>query len=258
MDKASAQRVIGATCAICFIPVSVDVYRQDKERTALNIVGTGFLVRPTTVITNRHVILAIEDAQASLGVTDDELYVCFCHPTKEGLQEEYCSIKYYSILRSASPRVDEALDIGFVDFEPHDKKAFEEKCRPLEVVDRCEPNIGEPVAVCGYPYGATALRTLSRRFYRFGPIVQQGYVSAIAPFHNARSEAIEQLLLDTRTAEGMSGAPVVRQSDGLAIGVHWGGIEATLALAVPLDKRRLDEWVASHEQEHAKLGEGDG
>ena len=47
---------------------------------------------------------------------------------------------------------------------------------------------------------------------------------------------------------GMSGAPVVRTSDGLALGVHWGGLEATMALAVPLDKPRLISWLAEHDR----------
>ncbi len=34
MDKALVQRAISATCAICFIPVPVEQYLQDKERDA--------------------------------------------------------------------------------------------------------------------------------------------------------------------------------------------------------------------------------
>jgi V8-like Glu-specific endopeptidase len=250
MDKALVERVISATCAICFIPVPVEIYRQDKSRTALNIVGTGFLVRSTTVITNRHVLQAIEDYQATLGVTDDELFALFCYPTTTGLREVYCSIKQYSHLQHRSPEEHEKLDIGFIDVVLPEvaESEFQDHCQPLEFVDRCVPDIGEPIAVCGYPYGAEALRKESHRFYRFGPVLQHGHVSAVAPFHNARPEAIEELLLDIRTAGGMSGAPVVRQSDGLALGVHWGGFEATMALAVPIDKTRLSKWLRGHDQ----------
>jgi V8-like Glu-specific endopeptidase len=250
MDKTLVQRVISATCAICFIPVPVEQYRRDETRRALNIVGTGFLVRPTTVITNRHVIQALENVQATLGVMDDELFVYFAYPTANGLREAYGMVKQYSVLRHTSPHEDEKLDIGFIDVAPPEegRTEFHDRCQPLDIVDRCEPSIGEPIAVCGYPYGTEALRRASRRFYRFGPILQQGYISAIAPFHNAHSEAIEELLLDTRTAKGMSGAPVIRVSDGLALGVHWGGLEATMALAVPLDKTRLANWIAAHER----------
>jgi hypothetical protein len=124
MDKALVQKVISATCAICFIPVPVDQYQQDEARTALNIVGTAFLVRPTTVITNRQ----------------------------------------YSVLRHKSPYEDEKLDIGFIDFELPEKgkSEFPDRCQPLEFVDRCAPDIGEPIAVCGYPYSTKTLRKASR------------------------------------------------------------------------------------------------
>jgi hypothetical protein len=48
----------------------------------------------------------------------------------------------------------------------------------------------------------------------------------------------------------MSGAPVVRKSDGAVIGVHYAGIEATMAYAIPLDRQRLDQWLVLHDAAH--------
>ena len=87
MDRMITEKLISAICAISFIATPVDHYKKDPDRQALKIIGTGFLVRPTIVITNRHVIEALNEVQAKVGIKDDELYAYFCHPMPQGIRE---------------------------------------------------------------------------------------------------------------------------------------------------------------------------
>ena len=82
------------------------------------------------------------------------------------------------------------------------------------------------------------------RLYRYGPILQQGYISAIAPFDN--SVFVERILLDLRTSVGMSGAPVFDSATGSVIGIHEGGRDATTAFAIPLNQRTITTLAEAH------------
>lgn len=44
----------------------------------------------------------------------------------------------------------------------------------------------------------------------------------------------EEILLDVRTAGGMSGAPIFRLETGDVTGVHYAGIEATTTFGIPV------------------------
>jgi hypothetical protein len=68
----------------------------------------------------------------------------------------------------------------------------------------------------------------------------------VAPFDNA--VAVERLLLDLRTSVGMSGSPVFRPADGMVIGIHDAGIEATTAFAIPLSQTLVDQVLLFHDR----------
>lgn len=95
--------------------------------------------------------------------------------------------------------------------------------------------VSEEIGVCGYPYGTQLLAGVHS--YRWGPVVQQGHISAVSPFDTTGKP--DDILLDVRTAGGMSGAPVFRPRTGQVIGVHYAGIEATTAFGVPLNQRTV-------------------
>ena len=79
---------------------------------------------------------------------------------------------------------------------------------------------------------------------RFGPVLQRGYISAIAPYEG--SSLITEILLDARTAGGMSGSPVFTVDDGKVIGIHNAGWEATTACAIPINKDKIENWYNFH------------
>jgi hypothetical protein len=147
------------------------------------------------------------------------------------------------VIQDSGVREEEHIDIGVIEFTRDNTKEFDQ-CRPLRPID----NVGslrptQEIAVAGYPYGTDSLTipfTEGKRIYRSGPVVQQGFISALAPYHS--NKRITKILLDIRTARGMSGAPVFLPSTGEVIGVHEGGREATMAYAIPLDQRIMAEW----------------
>jgi len=59
-------KVRNGICAIGYLSVERSKYLQDPTFPYFKVVGTGFLVRDTTIMTNRHVPEAISDAQAEL------------------------------------------------------------------------------------------------------------------------------------------------------------------------------------------------
>jgi V8-like Glu-specific endopeptidase len=63
----------------------------------------------------------------------------------------------------------------------------------------------------------------------------------LAPFYE--TTALSKILLDIRTARGMSGAAVFHSETGEVIGIHEGGREATMAYAIPVDRARLKKWI---------------
>jgi len=45
------------------------------------------------------------------------------------------------------------------------------------------------------------------------------------------------------TAEGMSGAPIFTPHDGKVIGLHYAGVQGTVGIAWPIDKKRVKGWL---------------
>jgi hypothetical protein len=82
--------------------------------------------------------------------------------------------------------------------------------------------------------------------YRVGPLLQQGFVSAISPYET--SKKLNRLLLDVRSSPPMNGAPVVDTSTGVAIGMLYDTMERVSARAVPLDGPTLRSLLTSHDK----------
>jgi hypothetical protein len=138
------------------------------------------------------------------------------------------------------------LDIALVEFNP---KAEIGPFLPVSLGNLSSLSVTEPIAVCGYAYG-TSMLAPNGTVRRFGPVVNQGYISSISPFDV--SSRIDELLLDVRTAGGMSGSPVFRPADGTVLGIIYGGWEATTSAAIPIDDNKVQHWLAAHDQNRAQ------
>jgi S1-C subfamily serine protease len=230
--------VRNGVCAVGYLSVPLEEYRKNPESPLFQVLGTGFLVRPTTVITNRHVIEGLFDSQANLGFPSTQFFLSFVVPDKNGsLRHTVRMIRHFTSLTD--------LDIGFVEFKiVHD--AHFEDIHPLQMAESADLKITEEIAVCGFPYG-TAMLKRRARIYRWGPVIQQGSISAISPFDGIVSP--DEILLDVRTAPGMSGAPIFRPENGEVIGIHYAGWEATTALGLPLTQSQVLDWLSKFDEQ---------
>lgn len=224
-------------CAVGFLTVSPAEYVKDPTKPFFKVCGTGFLVRNTTVITNRHVIEALQNQQVALGFPDSQKFVQFVwRRNADGLQTGFCAFKNVTVLPVPDP------DIAFIEIIRRPEPEFKQ-CQPIAIGDANTLAIGEPISVCGYPYG-TSMLARDGHVVRFGPVLQYGYVSALAPYDGIR--VLTEILMDIRTAEGMSGAPVFRPMEGTVVGVHRAGWEATTAVAIPITPQQITGWLKVH------------
>jgi hypothetical protein len=232
------QKVRNGICAIGYLTVPHAQFTADYHQPFFKVVGTGFLVHDTVAMTCRHVIRGLQDYQADIGFPDDQRIVMFVHPHEATVWRVTISgISWFSYVESTE------VDVGFVGFTRPGDEGFA-AVAPLPVQSAAIYQVSEPIAICGYPYGHAMLQK-DRKVYRWGPVVQQGFISAISPFDTA--QALNEILLDVRIAGGMSGAPVFRPADGTVVGIVHSAWEATTALALPLDQQLITVWLAQHE-----------
>jgi len=239
ISKKVLASVRNGVCAIGYLTVPLTEYRKNPRAPYHQVVGTGFLVRPTTAITNRHVIEGLVDSRASLGFPTSQFFLSFVVPDRDlQLRNTIRMIRYFTALSSPSK------DIGFVEFKIVHEAHFED-IRPLRIAKSLRLRVSQEVAVCGYPYG-TSMLTRGSRIYRWGPVVQSGSISAISPFDTSTTP--DEVLLDVRTAGGMSGAPIFCPHTGEVIAIHYAGWEATTALGIPLTRAQVSKWLTAYDQ----------
>ena len=223
--------VRNGVCAVGYLTEPLEAYKQNIKSDIFQVIGTGFLVREPFVITNRHVIGALLDEKITNLVPKTQLFIQFVAPREDSsLQLVPRMIREISYLDNPK------LDIGFIKYKVVKEEHFE-SIKPISIATNWDLKVSERVAICGYPYG-TYLQ-VSTLVFRWGPVVQRGHISAVSPFDT--TDLPEEILLDVRTARGMSGAPIFRPEDGSAIGIHYAGIEATTAFGIPLTEDMVFE-----------------
>lgn len=238
LKKKVIRKITNGVCAVGYLSVPLAQYEKDPRSPFFHVVGTGFLVRDTTAITNRHVIEALFDSQLSLGFPSSQFFLSFVVPDGKGsFRNTVRMIRHFAAL--------DTLDIGFVEFHIVFQEHFKD-ISPLQIASTKAFRLTEEISVCGYPYG-TAMLKRGHKIYRWGPVFQQGSISAISPFDGATDP--DEILLDVRTAGGMSGAPIFRPSNAEVIGIHYAGWEATTALGLPLTQIDVNAWLALYDDE---------
>lgn len=139
LKKEVLTKITNGVCAIGWLSVPLEEYRHDPRAPYFQVVGTGFLVRPTTAITNRHVIEGLFDSQANYGFPSDQLFLSFVVPDGRGnFRNTIRMIRHFVSLGH--------LDIGFVEF----KIVFEEHFKdigPLDIATKKRYQLSEDVAV---------------------------------------------------------------------------------------------------------------
>lgn len=134
---------------------------------------------------------------------------------------------------------DPHFDVGLIVFRSTERDPIRE-VDPAQVGAVASYEVGDPVGVYGYAFGEGLLKREfgeQERIYRFGPVLQQGHISGLSPYDHSGS--IDRMLLDVRTAKGMSGAPVFNPQTGLVHALHSSGIEDTVAFAIPINSQMV-------------------
>ncbi|SRR6266571_3914337 len=229
------------TCAVGVLKVPVEEFVKDASAPLFKILGTGFLVGPLTVLTNRHVVASVTAYIEREVFPKNRRHIAFERPDGQGV-----AMSFHEIEKMGMATHPAFLDIGLITFRalPNDPVCT---LSPVEIPSEFRCDVGDAIAVYGYAFGENLLKRefgQRERTYRFGPVLQQGYISAIAPFEHA--PRVDRLLLDVRTARGMSGSPVFDPLSGAVLGVHDSGVEDTVAFAIPLSSIMIADLLAIH------------
>ena len=222
--------------SVCAIGVRlVDQEQHMREPTAphFQIIGTGFAIDNKLVLTNRHVLEAMKRHIETKGYDHDDLTVQFVTPKTDGWSLHFCRVGGVGLC--ATPEE----DVGLIQLPG----LSELGARAVNFGHPPALKIGQALGLLGYADGerlqqANHGAVLNEELYRFGPILQQGYLSAVAPMHGCG--VVNRLLLDIRTTGGLSGSPVFSPETGEVVGVHFASNKTTTAFAVPLDAARVD------------------
>jgi trypsin-like peptidase len=254
------KRLYSSTCAVLHMPIRHEealasaVPDTKISLPETKVVGTGFLVRPDLVLTNRHIVKLIAADHKNIG-HHDHWYLRFTYPASTGGISEATRrvTNLFAWLDLANVGGLGRLDIGFLQFNRDDNSDFQQ-CIPVEFDELTAIRVGGDVAICGFPLGNALLR-LATGLQRFGPLIHHGIISGVAPFDVKNSRDITTFLTDVNSAGGMSGSPVFLPENGKVIGVHFAGGEGTFGCAVPVDVQRVDSWIRFFQR---SLPEGKG
>jgi S1-C subfamily serine protease len=228
-------RLRNGVCAVGYLNTPLDVYEKDPRRSAFKIIGTGFVAEPGLMITNRHVIRKLELIAAAESIPRSQVFLQFNYASDDG---EWIQISLVPFERGVVAPPETGLDVAIMKYDPESDAPGWDRVQPVPFSPPVRLHVGQAVGCFGFAFGSDHLtRPQDGHVYRFGPVLQQGYVSALAPFDNAK--IVERILLDLRTSVGMSGSPVFDSATGTVVGIHDAGREATTAYAIPLDADRI-------------------
>lgn len=247
IDVDIVKKIRSSVCSIGYLTVPMEQHRLDPTNPDFNILGTGFLITDNLVLTNRHVLESLFEAVDSQDIPAEQHLISFVYPRTDN--EPNWQISYTTITNSIIPDGDDKVDIGFIEFSREKTTEDFKQCKPVEFDDLSMVNIGDKVAMWGYPEGTALLLPSfkyepyksSEKLCRVGPVLQQGYISAGTPFEVEPNT--HEFLLDIRTFNGMSGSPVFNPKTGKVIGMHYKGNKSTTSVAVALSNKDINFWL---------------
>jgi hypothetical protein len=209
-----------------------------------DVIATGFLIRRDLVLTNRHVVQEIVTASKK-AKSLKHWYVLFTYPIPGGkLSQTYRRLT--NVFAFVEPSGGDRLDAGILAFNRSDDFA-ESHCPPVQFAELSSIAVGVEIGICGFPLG-NAVTSRAPAVTRFGPLIHEGIISGLAPFDVRNPRGIITFLTDLNTAGGMSGSPVFLRSDGNVLGLHFAGAAGTLGCAIPIDRARVEQWIAFYEK----------
>jgi hypothetical protein len=237
-DKRMLRHVTERTCAVCVAEKPYEELAQDPYQRGMKIIGTGFLVHPQVIMTNRHVIRDVNQFVSNTNLPKERVCVSFLRPQAQN-SAQFQVVFVQAMMPIETPQ---EIDIGFLVLVGPMREPT-----PVEFEEFFSAEVGDECAVAGYPYGEGLHRRPSGAVYRIGPVLQRGHVSAIAPYDN--TARIDRVLLDVRTDKGMSGSPIFDPNTGRVFAIHDSGTEAekksVVAFGVPLSRPVVDDYISA-------------
>ena len=187
--------------------------------------GTGFIVAPGLIATNRHV------AEPWFG--DREAAVALRHgatPTLEKIEAYFPGSPFPVVLEPVV--LAKHGDLAILRMEP---TAFTEKLRALKLA-AAPPRVGEPISVLAYPMGVTGMvaKSPAAVYERLsshqddpgtaGELAALSLIRPSATFGHIGDVSADKLIYDAPTARGGSGGPVLNIR-GQVVGINAAYIE---------------------------------
>ena len=250
IDQQVLDRVRHCVCAIGFRVVAPKRLPAEPNLIALNVVGTGFLVADDLVLTNRHVMEELARlAKRNRFRVEERLALEFV--VSDGRQIGRLLARPVTF----AVHTEHEFDLAIIQV---DLSESPDQAQYLQIAQFGDPSslvVGQDISVLGYSHGSTPLtRQGSADQYRFGPLLQQGAVSALAPYD--RIAEPQQLLLDISVAGGASGSPVFSASSGEVFGIVHSGIPPVYTLALPLYRDFVNGRIDAFRRELKQEGAG--
>ena len=238
---ATIRRIRSAVCAVGYYKKPEEEVVADPYGSNFTVLGTGFLVEGDMVVTARHVLQGLKQEMERKRIPSERMSFLF-----EG-QPHHGAVTQYSVepVRPAWAAT-RTLDLGISQIAP--QEGFARDIHPVTFGSAVPGIVGLDLGAFGYPQGSLSLERRDEegnmKRYRVGPVLQRGYVSAVAPFE--QPDVASRYLLDMTTSPGMSGAPVFEPYNGNVIALHTAGFAEETAFAVPLTKELVAYFAHSY------------
>lgn len=231
-------KIYSSVCALGIRRVDAEQHQNEPIAPHFEIIGTGFAIGSGLVITNRHVLQSMRQHMESNDYDHESLSAQFVTLKPNGWSLHFCAIGSVGLCN------DPDEDIGLLYLPGLGTLGN----RSVSFGNPGKLLLGQSLAILGYADGKILHQpnfgdVFDEELYRFGPILQQGYLSAVAPIHGCN--VVTRLLLDIRTTSGLSGSPVFNPDNGEVIGIHFASNKTTTAFAVPLDAERVQSYVSN-------------
>jgi hypothetical protein len=200
------------------------------------VIGTGFVVAPGIVMTNRHVaqIFAQIDAPNAPFRNDDRknsavVLIDFGGDSDEQQNVHRVERVLFSTTDPGDDSVETEPDVALLKLRP-DPTRESPPPLPLQTSAPNAPNFSRRAFVCGYPtYDRTHDPLLAKYFQRLRvKRVSLGQMTGVSPV--SLTSHLDRLVHDCTTLMGSSGSPVVDFETGTVWGLHCRGFEQVLNL----------------------------
>jgi serine protease Do len=189
------------------------------------VAGTGFIVAPGLIATNRHVAEPwYGDREAAVALRNGAT------PVLEKLEAYFPGSPFPVVLQTIV--VAKHGDLAVLRIE---QTAFTEKLRPLPLAP-APPRVGEPISVLAYPMGVTGMvaKSPAAVYERLsshqddpgtaGELAALSLIRPSATFGHIGDVSADKLIYDAPTARGGSGGPVLNIR-GEVVGINAAYIE---------------------------------